>query len=93
MPIPPEDVLYGAAYRVLFERADPDSTTTRERMTVVSAILDGVITWAADQPADVSLAYLRAVGDIGKRAEDTLENNERARQMHEAMNTLPRPPV
>lgn len=86
------DALYGAAYQVLFERADPDACVTREIKAVLDANLAAVSEWARTQPPDVAAAYQRAITDIAKRASDRVENNERARQMMLTRKSLPTPP-
>jgi hypothetical protein len=86
-------VLYGAAYKVLYERLDPDGCVDDARHSVLLIEADGVLKWAASQSLGVREAYRRAAKAIVTRAETTLENNRRARQMTAAMQTLPRPPA
>jgi hypothetical protein len=85
-------VLYGAAYKVLYERLDPDGCVDDDRHLALVAATGEVLAWAATQAQDVRDAYRKAAKDVVARAETTLENNRRARQMTAAMRTMPKPP-
>ena len=92
MPLPRADVLYGVAYKIVYERCDPDNCTTIERLYVVQEIASKIVEWASKQPIEISTAYLRAAPEVVKRAADVVENNLRAKQMIEARRILPEPP-
>ena len=92
MPLSKEDALYGAAYKVMFERCDPDSCATPDQLATVQFSVDRVLVWASTQLAEVAAAYLRAAPEIVKRASDRVENNLRAIQMTAVLSQLPQPP-
>lgn len=89
----PDEALYGAAYRVVFERCNPDACVSEEDRLRIQQIAVYITSWASEQPRHVRDAYLRATPEIVKRAVDRLENIKRASQMIEAMKGLPVPPV
>ena len=93
MPQSEADAMWGAAYSVVFERVNnPDRCVTRELRDAIQPILNSIAEWAGSQSPEICAAYRRAVVDIGKRADDVLENNDRRRRMNEIRNTLPLPP-
>ena len=88
-----EDALYGAAWKVLYERLDPDGCVSREKLTSTMTVMAKIASWVETQPSEIRAAYDRAKVDIMKRANDVLENNERATQMADVFAALPKPPA
>ena len=88
-----EDALYGAAWKVLYERLDPDGCVSREKMASAMTAMAKIASWVETQPSEIRAAYDRAKVDIMKRANDVLENNERATQMAVVFAALPKPPA
>lgn len=89
----PDEALYGAAYRVVFERCNPDACVSEENLLRIQQIAANITSWASRQPRHARDAYLRATPEIVKRAVDRLENVKRAGQMIEALKDLPVPPA
>ena len=86
------DAHHGAAYKVLYERWDPDGCITADKLAALTAKADAVKAWAAGQVPIIKDAYLRAADEIVKRATAILENNSRAAQMLNLSKSIPRPP-
>ena len=92
MPLTEADALYGAAWKVCYERSDPDASTNELERARTAASLGEVAKWAHAQSPEVCAAYRRAVTDISIRADQVLENNVRARQQQAAFEAIPKPP-
>lgn len=88
-----DDALYGAAWKVCYERLDPDGCSTPELRSVLAGKAGAIREWSATQAPDVKFAYGRAAADVATRADQVLENNERARRMSVAFAAIPRPPA
>jgi len=92
MPMSQSDVLYGAAYRVVFDRLDPDGCCTTELLSAVLIESARIAEWARTQEPTVASAYLRALPEIETRARDVHENNQRHLALTGAFEAIPKPP-
>lgn len=88
----PSDLLHAGAYRVCYERFDPDNCTTRQHLAAIDHLAIAINQWAEDQPDGVKTAYLLASADVRKRAIDRLENQERGMACAQAYVDIPKPP-
>jgi hypothetical protein len=88
-----EDVLYGAAYRILFEKFDPRNCVTKLHLDAIDNISVIVANWAEKQDKEIQIAYIKAVKDVRKEAADRFENHERAIAMAMMIKKIPYPPI
>lgn len=83
----------GAAFRVLYEAAQPVFCHTRERQAEIQAYLDSVILWArATQSEEVATAYAGAAGDISREIEKQMKTLELGQQVQASYDSIPHPP-
>jgi hypothetical protein len=93
-PLSESDALYGAAFRVVFERVgNPDQCASGEQLAVLSRVVADVRAWAPSQAPDVARAYERAAVDVLERAKTVVENTRRALLMMALYGTIPKPPL
>jgi hypothetical protein len=92
MNLPEDEVLYAGAYRVCFERFDPDNCVTATHLEGVDAKAVKIAAWTDTQSPEVKTAYLRAIQEVRKRAADRLENQQRAVACLSAYDSIPKPP-
>lgn len=92
MPLSNEDVMFGAAYRVVFERVNPDACNDQRARIAIACKITMMAEWVKLQPEPVAQAYTRAFGEIEKRADAVLENNLRHQQQIEAYGVIAKPP-
>lgn len=83
---------YGAAYRVVLERLNPDGCGPDEWPHVVGRA-EVLRTWAALQEQPVRAAYERAITDVVKRAAARIENANRGLRMAALYEQIPKPPL
>jgi hypothetical protein len=84
--------LYGAAYKVVFERLNPDGCGTAEWPALCSTA-EVLRKWAETQEPQLREVYERAIDDNVERALGRVENMRRAFRMNEVYPDLPKPPV
>lgn len=91
MNLPQSELLYAAAYRVCFEKFDPDNCVTKMHLEAVCQTYDKIIEWANSQDQLIKDAYIRAANEVKQRAADRLENHERAMAAMAAFESIPKP--
>lgn len=93
-PLTEEDAIYGAAYRVIFERlGNWQNCTTAEQLVAVSASVAAIREWSRSQESGVARAYERAAVLYLGEARKMVENTQRAQRMQALYATIPRPPA
>ena len=85
-------VLYGAAYRVVFERLNPDNCQISDwpRLTARAEVLRK---WIAGQDQPMRQAYEFAIDDVIERAASRVENVRRALLITSVYQKIDKPPV
>jgi hypothetical protein len=92
MNLPEDEVLFAGAYRVVFERFDPDNCINPLHLEGIDSQAVKIAAWTDTQTAEVKNAYLRAIQEVRKRAADRLENQQRAAACLGAYASIPKPP-
>jgi hypothetical protein len=83
--------LYGASYRVVMERLNPDGCGVAS-WPALCAGADELRSWAATQEQPLREAYELAITDNVERASAVVENQRRGARMSDLYETIPRPP-
>jgi hypothetical protein len=84
--------LYGAAYKVVYERLSPDNCN-RESWPALCATAEVLSTWAAAQEQPLRQCYERAIADVVERASACVENQRRGVRLAAVYDDIPKPPV
>lgn len=93
MDLSPSDLLHAGAYRVCFERFNPDACITDQHLAGIDAAATKMLVWAQGQPDVIREAYQRAIQDVRGRAVTRFENEKRGMACVEAYKTIPKPPL
>jgi hypothetical protein len=98
-PLTEDDKLYGAAFKVVYERLNPDACGPSE-WPKLCATAEVMRTWAREQEPAVRRAYERAIDGedprypgMMQRAAARVENVRRGVIMTDAYNSIAKPPV
>jgi hypothetical protein len=92
MNLPEDEVLHMGAYRVVFERFDPDNCINPLHLEGIDSQAVKISAWADTQSHEVKKAYLRAIQEVRQRAVTRLENQQRALAGLDAYASIPKPP-
>ena len=87
------DVLYGGAYRVCFERLDPDNCVSQDMLASIDKKIEKITVWAQTQSDEIKTQYVRALAEVRKRAETRAENVARGAAMVNSYKEIPKPPM
>lgn len=92
-PLTEDDALWGAAYRVVFERVgNPHNCKAPEELVVLSQTIADIRAWSRDLEPAHARAYERAAVAVLSEAKTMVENTLRAQRMMTLYATLPKPP-
>ena len=84
--------LYGAAYKVVFERLAPDAVDPGTWSTL-EASARAISEWAASlEDEQLREVYIRAIDDVVERGAGVVENTRRSLRMISLYSEIPKPP-
>lgn len=83
---------HGAALRWLLMRFDVGNCSTPEQLKEAHVFGQKVLTWSAQQPSNVHVAYAWAVASFLKDCEERAKIFDNSRRVQAAFENFPKPP-